>query len=109
MTTACSEMLWFTLPEKRDGRDKAVANAGFLDSRLSDEADKHHMQWEAAERCNISLSYQLSVGVKALQPLLVQVCCDKEKMTQESMESAEPTDQHPGHWQQGCLCSLTCR
>lgn len=73
-----SEATWSILPEEGDGSDKAVHNAGFLDGRLNDGADRQHVRQEAAEERNVRPGHQLRVVVKAREPLLLQVCCKKQ-------------------------------
>lgn len=80
MTAACpgSEMTWSILPEERDSGGKATQCAGFLDGRPNNGADGQHVRWEAAEERNICSGHQLSIVVKAREPLLLQVFCDKQ-------------------------------
>ena len=73
-----SEMTWSVLPEERDSSDEAVHNAGFLDGTVSNGADGWHMRREAAEERNIRPGHQLSIVTKAREPLLLQVCCNKQ-------------------------------
>lgn len=71
-------MTWSVLPEERHGGDKAVHNGGFLDGRPNDKADGRHVRLKTAEGRNVSPGHQLSVVVKAREPLLLHVCCDKQ-------------------------------